>query len=208
MRRSTLITLGSLLTLLLIAAPARAQIGFGGGLNFNSSDDLEFGDAEATFENSTGYHIGVFYDFAVGPLGIRPGIFYRDIGSYEFNLTDFGADTEVFDLSMIEIPIDLRYRIVLPLVKPYLLAGPVIGIPQSEGEFDDDLEDFTFTANVGLGVELSPPAMSLKIMPEIRYAFGVSSFVKEDIEIGDVATFTADDSPSASAFMLRLNVVF
>lgn len=207
MRRLRLITLGSFLALLLLAVPARAQIGFGGGLNFNSSDDLEFADVEATYESSTGYHIGVFYDFAVGPLGIRPGIFYRDLGAYEFDLTDFGGGNESFDLSMIEIPVDLRYRMVLPVVKPYLLAGPVIGIPQSEGEFDDDLEDFTFTANVGVGVEISPPAMSLKIMPEIRYAFGVSSFVSEDVEVlGE--TFTADDSPSASALMLRLNVAF
>jgi len=47
-----------------IAGLARlAQIGVGAGLNFNDLDDIEAGSVDATFDNATGYHFGVFLVF-------------------------------------------------------------------------------------------------------------------------------------------------
>ena len=120
----------------LLAAPqAHAQLGFGVGLNFAEFDDIQAGTdqaaAEATYENSTGYHIGLFYDLAVGPLALRPGVYYRQSGKFEVPSDVVGARDE-FNLSLIEIPIDLRLRLAtIPIVKPYLLGGPVLMFPHS-----------------------------------------------------------------------------
>ncbi len=186
----------------LAAQPAQAQLGVGVGLNFENLDDFETGSADATYENSTGYHVGVFYDLAVGPLALRPGIFYRETGSYV-------VEGQAFDLSLIEIPIDVRFRLfALPFVKPYLLAAPVISLPQGDEDFGDGLEDMALTANVGLGVELSPPGLGFTFMPELRYAFGLSSyFSDEEFDLGPV-TVNPEDRPTSTAFMLRLNVGF
>lgn len=189
------------------AQPAQAQLGVAAGLNFNSMGDIDFGtdvaDAEATYENSTGFHFGLFYDLAVGPLAVRPGVFYRQAGKYE-GVAALEDEVSAFDLSLIEIPLDLRFRLAaLPLIKPYLLGGPVLMLPQGEGNFDEALNDISFAGNVGAGVEVS--LGGIRLMPEIRYSFGVSNFVKEDPTIGGV-DFQASDGERLSAVMLRLNI--
>ena len=158
-------------------------------------------------ESSTGYHVGLFYDLAVGPLALRPGIFYREIGKY---VVESGTvESQAYDISLIEIPVDLRFRMfALPFVKPYVLAAPVLSLPQSGDEFSEGVEDLAMSANVGLGVELSLPGVGLRIMPEFRYAFGLQSYFNdEQFEAGGV-TFDPADRPTETAYMLRLNIGF
>jgi hypothetical protein len=192
-----------------VARPAHAQLGVAVGLNFDSISDIDTGSREATFENATGYHLGVFYDLAVGPVAIRPGVFYRRVQDVKVDILDAGAVlTESFDLSMVEVPIDLRLRLALPVIKPYLLAGPVIGFASTgEDDFEDALEELTVAANIGIGVELSLPGFTPTLFPEIRYAFGVSRFMKEDLTIGDIA-FEAADAQRLNTLMLRLGITF
>ena len=198
------------LTLLLalamaFAAPAHAQIGIAGGLNFNQLDDISATSADANFENSTGYHIGVFYDLAAGPIAIRPGVFYREVGRYRFS--DLPAGTEEIDLSAIEVPIDVRWRVLpLPLVKPYLLAGPVITFPQSSSDFEGT-ESVNLNADIGVGVEITLPGIGFTLMPELRYGIATSSFLEDNFEVGDIEVDPQDD-PRLNSVMLRLNVKF
>ncbi|MGM0706002.1 MAG: outer membrane beta-barrel protein, partial [Bacteroidota bacterium] len=98
-----------------------AQVGVVGGLNFESLDDVS---QEATFESSTGYHVGLAYtrDFAV--LGLRLSGIYRRVGEYEFAGNQGGSES--FNLSTIEVPLDVKYRLALPLVTPYAMAGPQV----------------------------------------------------------------------------------
>ena len=198
----TLVLLVCLLVGTAALQPAQAQLGVAAGLNFQSLDDFDTGNAEATYESSTGYHVGLFYDLAVGPLALRPGLFYRDIGGYAVN-------DENFDINLIEVPLDVRFRLfALPFVKPYLLASPVLNFPQGDDAFGEGLEDFAVSGNVGLGVEFSLPGVGFRLMPEFRYAFGLQSyFSDEEFELGGF-TFDPSDTPNESAYMLRLNVGF
>lgn len=194
-----------LLAVLAIPPAAHAQVGLAGGLNFNQLDDISTGSVNANFESSTGYHIGVFYDLGLGPIALRPGIMYRQVGTYEFS--DLPTGAEEINLNAIEVPIDVRWRILpLPLVKPYLLAGPVLTFPQSEDDFDST-ESISLNADIGAGVEITLPGIGFTLMPELRYGIATSSFLKDEFEIGDTEIQPQDD-PRLNAIMLRLNVRF
>ena len=160
-----------------VMTPAQAQVGIAGGLNFNQ--------------------------LGLGPIAVRPGIFYREVGTYEFS--DLQQD---IDLNAIEIPVDLRWRVLpLPLVKPYLLAGPVLTFPQSNTEGFEGTESVNLNADIGAGVEITLPGVGFTLMPELRYGIATSSFLEDDFEVGGVEV-NPQDNPRLNAIMLRLNVRF
>lgn len=187
--------------LLSTAGTARAQGGLGvvAGLNFNELGDIQTGNMDATFDNASGWHVGIFYDLPLGPLAVRPGIRYMDAGaifeSDNFNLRD---DVKV---SLIEIPLDVRIRLGLPFVKPYVMAGPVLRFPA--GNDTDRLKEFSFAGGLGAGIELG--LGGVRLFPELRYTFGISRFTKESYKLGGV-TLTPDDNQQLNAIMLSLGV--
>jgi len=154
----------------------------------------------ATLDNATGYHLGVVYDFGLGPVNFRPGFFYRKMGTYDF------PDSR-YDVSAFEVPVDIRVTVLpLPVVKPYVLGGPNAFFPQSEGEFDDELEDVSYTFNVGVGADVSVPGTDILLQPELRYEFGATDYVSDDFSIGGTDFEPSDRK--VSAFALRLSVLF
>jgi len=202
----------ALLALLLLGAtsiPAQAQLGVAGGLNFESAGDIETTTQNnATLDNSTGYHIGLVYELGLGPATVRPGFFYRRVGTFEFSTDALPQGENQFDVSAWQVPVDLRFTVLpTPLVSPYVLAGPMATFPRGENDFDDATEEISYSLNVGIGANISLPAVSLKIQPELRYEFGASKFIKDDFEIGGTE-FQPQDAPRFSAFGLRVNVVF
>lgn len=192
----------------LFATPAQAQFGVAAGLNFESTDDIRAsGSQEAAFDNSTGYHVGIVYDLGVGPLSIRPGVLYRRVGEVRIPTTQEAVVAR--NLSTIEVPVDLRLTVLpLPVIKPYLMAGPMASFPLGEDELGDLTEDVSVSANVGLGATISLPKLPISLQPELRYEFGLTSYIgDDDVEIGG-ASFDPQDDPKFSAFSVRLNVLF
>jgi len=201
-------TLVALALMLGTAAPAQAQFGVAGGLNFESAGDIETNSTDATLDNSTGYHLGVVYELGLGAATLRPGVFYRRVGTFEFSQSALPGGETSFDVAAWQVPVDLRFTVLpTPLVSPYVLAGPMATFPRGEDEFDDATEDISYSFNIGLGANITLPATSLKIQPELRYEFGASKFIQDDFEIGDTS-FNAQDAPRFSAFGLRVNVLF
>ncbi len=194
----------------LVATPTRAQVGLGGGLDFNRLDAIDAANASATFERSTGYHLGVFFDAELGALSIRPGIFYHDVGQYEFRDLEGGVDPEetvTIDLSAVEFPIDVRFRLFPDATAtPYLLAAPVFTFPRSEDDFDGT-RNFNLTADVGVGFEIEVAEMGLALLPEFRYGIGTTSFLEDSFEVAGT-TVEPQDDPQLDAIMLRLNIRF
>ncbi|PSQ80990.1 MAG: hypothetical protein BRD40_03755 [Bacteroidetes bacterium QS_1_65_9] len=192
---------------------ARAQFGVAGGANFDDFGDVKNSNEDNITENATGYHVGLTYEFGAGPLLVRPGVFYMDAGSFEFTRSDdvggaVGEGQEArstFDLNLVEVPIDLRLSIApLPLVKPYVTAGPVLRIPTNDGsdEFPGSTEDLSLAANVGGGVEAGLPGSQIRFYPELRYSFGVNDIASDYGFQGE------DDSSRLNNFMLRLGISF
>lgn len=207
--RSARTALLSVILLLGLAVPAHAQLGVAGGLNFESAGDIETSaNDNGTFDNSTGYHLGVVYELGLGPATIRPGFFYRRVGTFDFSTSALPSGENRFDVSAWQVPVDLRFTVLpTPLVSPYVLAGPMVTLPRGEDEFEDATEEVSYSLNVGLGANISLPATSLKLQPELRYEFGATKFIKDDFEIGGTE-FNPQDSPRFSAFGLRLNILF
>ena len=208
-----LLTLGAFVLLTsLLAAPAQAQLGVLAGLNFDDLSDIEIEDREGTVDNATGYHIGLFYDLAAGPVGLRPSLIYRQINSIDYEGVDDALEgfASEFDVNLIEVALDARLRTTLPLVSPYVLAGPVVGFASSDNElFDENLNNLTLAANIGAGVDVSLPGMSLTLSPELRYSFGITGLVDEfDFLEDEGITITGQDEQKLNAFMLRLGVTF
>lgn len=183
---------------------AHAQLGVAAGLNFDRLGDISTQSGAANFDNATGYHFGVFFDLGALPIAVRPGVFIRKAGDVDWNVTGV---VESFDLTLIEVPIDVRIPLLqAPLLKPYLLGGPVVSFPRSNrDEIQDSFEDFLLSGSIGVGVEVKVPAIGLRLYPEVRYAFGVSRFMKDSFTIGGVS-FDAEDSTRLSAVMVRLGV--
>jgi len=183
--------------------PAQAQgLGVAAGLNFNQLDDLEVGSGSATYDNATGYHVGLFLDLGGGPLAFRPGVFYHQLGRYDF------PAGERIDLSAIEVPLDVRLSLGTGgVLRPYVLGAPVLTFPRTDA-FEEAVKDMTLTADLGVGFELGAPGTGLRFMPELRYSIGVTDYLSEGFQIGDVTVTPADSDRRVSRIMLRLNVMF
>lgn len=198
----------TLLALMLLGAstlPAQAQFGIAAGANFDSVSDIQNG--QNVSENATGYHIGAVYDLSLGPVSLRPGLFYRKVGSYDFSDVS-GAEVEELDVTAFEVPVDLRVTVLpTPLVSPYLVGGPNAFLPRSsEDDFDEDFEDVSFTFNIGVGANVSVPGVGLTLQPELRYEFGASDYISDDFDVGNTEFSPSDRK--LSAYALRLNVLF
>ncbi|MDQ7040020.1 MAG: outer membrane beta-barrel protein [Rhodothermus sp.] len=196
-----------LLLFMLPMATAHAQLGVSLGLNFNRLGDIKVGDTQATFDNSQGWHVAIWFDLPLGPIAIRPGLRYMDAGAlyqgFQEDLDGNQVVPEGFDVSLLEIPIDVRYRMTLPLLTPYILAGPVLRFPSGADEaIRDNLKAFSLAGSLGVGVEMN--LLGLRLYPELQYTFGITAFADE-FRVGDVA-FVPDTRQHLNAVMLRLGI--
>lgn len=189
---------------LISAVPAQAQFGIGAGLNFNDLDDVDTSSGSATFDESTGYHFGLFVNIGSGPVSLRPGVFYHRTGTY-----DFPAGEEL-DLSAIEVPIDIRLDFAPDSpVSVYVLGAPVITFPSAgEGDFKDAFEKIALSADIGAGIALELPGGGLTLMPELRYSAGITDYWSDDFSVGGVTVSPIDAARRVSKWMVRLNVMF
>jgi hypothetical protein len=196
------------------AAQAQFTFGFAGGLNFSSIGDVDFESTRAVYASRSGYHVGVFFDFSGGPLALRPGVYYMNAGALFkdgfSNVDDAAADVEDnFELTFIVVPIDVRLRMGIPFLRPYIHAGPELRFRSEDvdSEIEDllDLRAFNLAGNIGAGLELSLGGM--RLMPEFRYTFDISGITGDQFQVGGVE-LNADDDHKSRSFMLRLGVVF
>jgi hypothetical protein len=208
---SLLATAASCLGLLAGAAaqPALAAaqgLGFAAGANFDELSEIE-GDARASFDNATGFHVGVFYDVVLGPLAIRPGIVYVDVGEIDPQ-GDPGEELDELDLALVEVPVDLRLRLTTPVLTPYLLGGPVVRFNAGDDEIlGAEQRDVSVAGSLGVGVEVPVPGLGLRLFPELRYQFGLTGVTDDPVRVGDVV-FEPSEDPELNAFMLRVGLTF
>ena len=195
--------LAAILLLALSAAPARAQGGLAAGLNFSDLGDIDTGSADATFESSTGWHVGVFYRIGAGPVGVKPGVFYHQVGRYDF------ADGGSFDVRAVEVPVDVQVDVMsLPALGLYLVGAPVLTVGRADEGFEDAVKDLSLTADVGVGLDVSLPGAGLALQPELRYSKGLSDYLDESFQVGGATVTPSDDARRLSKVMLRVGVVF
>ncbi|MDR1980806.1 MAG: PorT family protein [Tannerellaceae bacterium] len=139
-----------------IAVSAHAQIRFGvkGGANIST---VRFRKDIVESDNVTGFHIGPMIEAMVPymGLGIDAAILYSQKGVY----VSRGSLSNDF----IEIPVNVKWKVGIPVIKAYLAAGPYVDFCvsgdkfwETPGTIKSQIETKTFSAgvNLGAGVEL------------------------------------------------------
>ena len=144
-----------------IAVPAKSQLKFGvkGGLNISSvhlnSDILKA-------DNVTGFQIGPMIETTIPLIGVGldAAILYSQKGMEVKSET--GTSTNV-KTDYIDVPVNLKWKFGLPIIKGYLAAGPYIGFRVGGDKFWEipgsvvgqvKAKNFSAGLNFGAGVEL------------------------------------------------------
>ncbi|UOB18288.1 outer membrane beta-barrel protein [Abyssalbus ytuae] len=174
--------------------------GIKAGLNYSSNGDLFAEIPEATNDIKTGsdskvgFHFGVFGKLDFPKIYLRPELVYTKTKSdYD------GAD---FDMSKLDLPVLLGYKIIGPLS---VFAGPsfqyILDTDLEGTDLEDVENDFTVGLNVGAAVNLG------NIGLDVRYERGFSeneaSFISNNIT--DVSG-RVDSRPSQLIFSLSLRL--
>lgn len=136
-----------------IAVPASAQFTFGVKAGINVEDmSFDKNILEDAYDNHTGWTVGVMADFTLPVLGL--GV---DASLMYANRKSALADK---NLSFIDIPINLKWKINVPvvakIVKPYIFTGPSFAFLANKDAIVDAWEHQTVDVdwNLGIGVEL------------------------------------------------------
>lgn len=144
-----------------IAVPVKSQLKFGvkGGLNISSvhlnSDILKA-------DNVTGFQIGPMIETTIPLIGVEldAAILYSQKGMDVKSET--GTSTNV-KTDYIDVPVNLKWKFGLPIIKGYLAAGPYIGFRVGGDKFWEipgsvvgqvKAKNFSAGLNFGAGVEL------------------------------------------------------
>ena len=110
-----------LVVMALIAVPAKSQIKFGikGGLNISS---VHFNKEIVGKDNVTGFNIGPMVEVMAPVMGVGfdAAILYSQKGIGVKSEKDIKND-------YIDVPVNLKWKFGLPIVKGYLSAGPYVG---------------------------------------------------------------------------------
>ncbi len=169
----------TLLVAILSMGAANAQLRFGvkAGVNLNSLSHLDKGLKDA---DKCGFTGGLMAEFQVPVIGIG-----LDLSAmYTHMSSEIKDGNENYDLAknFLEIPINLKYKIGIPVVSrivtPFIFTGPSFAIRLDKNK--KDVAHFIQTKgvqtvwNVGIGVEL---IRHLQIQG--GYGFGINNIAKK-----------------------------
>lgn len=142
-----------------IAVPAKSQLKFGvkGGLNISS---VHMNSNILKADNVTGFQIGPMIETTIPLIGIGldAAILYSQKGvdmKTEGTVTSTSMKTDYLD-----IPVNLKWKFGIPLVKAYLSAGPYVGFRVGGDKIWNVLgeqikaKNFSAGLNFGVGAEL------------------------------------------------------
>lgn len=174
-------------------ASANAEFRFGikAGLNVNKMHfNNDFAQKLWAPDNSTGWTGGVMMEFTVPIIGIGMDaslMYTRMNNSSKDEVVEYAGDEtvaepskeKVFGRNFLEIPINLKYKINIPvvasIVKPYVFTGPSFAFKLDKNVIDDIKTHTCEVAwNVGLGVELFK-----HVQVGASYAFGINDLASK-----------------------------
>ena len=180
MKRFTRI-LAVILLAVVCAGTASAQFRFGlkAGLNVNKLH-VKGDNWKQTFssDNGCGFTGGVMAEFTVPIIGVGAdaSVMYTHMGG-EMKSID-GTNEKSDNSNFIEIPINLKYKLNVPVIasilKPYIFTGPSFAFRLNKNTLDDLKTKTCQTAgNVGLGLEFVN-----HVQIGASYGFGMNNVMK------------------------------
>lgn len=170
--KKTLLTVACVLISATTFAQSKSGYGIKAGLNYNQNGDLSFRQVQnagediiAGSDGKVGFHAGFFAKLDFPKVYVKPELVYtRTKSSY-----DVDGATNDYNISKIDLPVLLGYKIIGPLS---IFAGPAFQYTLENDldglNVDDVQNDFTVGLNVGLDVSLGNVGL------DVRYERGFS----------------------------------
>ena len=203
-QRYLYICTAALVAVFSFAPAAHAQIGFSAGYNFSKLTDVDFGQGLSSFENAEGWHMELWFDIPVRNLAMRPGLRYVSAGEiFQFENDNDQNFRDDFSINMFEIPIDFRFRFNMQIATPFVTVGPVLRFPSGGKDEISGMRNASIAGGFGVGLELNFGLVSL--YPELKYAFGITRFTDETIQISNLS-FSTTDTQLLNGVLVRLGV--
>ncbi len=178
---------------LLIVAPAGAQTNLGviGGLNIADLHGKDVDGDKIDFSSRTAMGVGGLLEIGLGEkvaLRFEP-MYLQKGGEFDEIDADLGAVKFSTKTADVEVPILLKLDLSSTATRPYLIAGPTIGIivtskielsaPGVSAEIDIDEITKSTELAFTLGGGVSFPAGKSVLFLEGRYAFGLTDIVDD-----------------------------
>jgi len=148
----------SLMALVLGVLPAAAQVRLGvkGGVNIST---VHFNSDIFEAENVTGLQIGPMLEigFPVSGLGMDLAVLYSQKG---LQIRDGRINRNLLESDFLEVPVNLKWKFGVPVLKGFLTAGPYAGFRIGGDKIwkvlESQIEQKNFSAglNFGAGVEI------------------------------------------------------
>ncbi len=191
---------------LMPAREAAGQLGFSVGVNYSKLSDITQSSITSRFEDASGWHAEVWFDLDIGTLTLRPGLRYTMAGKvFKIEGVDDPNLQANFNVNMLELPMDFRFRFNMQVATPYVALGPVLRFPSASKGSVSGLNSMSVAGGFGVGLEMNLGVVVL--YPELKFTFGISSFTESEFAILD-APFTADENLQLNGVMIRLGVGF
>ncbi len=200
------------IAILMVAAPAQAQLKFGltGGLNFTNMSYSENALEDAA-SNKTGFFVGPTASFTlpIVGLGIDASALY-DQRSSEYD-TGSGSK-ETIKTQTIQVPVNVRYGIGLgSMASVFVFAGPQFGFNIGdkskslvEGASEWTMKSSNLSANIGIG------AMALSHL-QVKLNYNIALGKTGEVEMLDAATGAVKSvlgDAKANAWQLSIAYLF
>ncbi|MGZ5495492.1 MAG: porin family protein [Candidatus Aminicenantales bacterium] len=181
-RLITVLVIAVFAGLLTLPQPARADIQFGikAGGNMAKPRGIDAQDPMATLKNKVGFNGGVFLALNFGRVvTIQWEALYTMKGATYVALDDSYTDKLYADY--IEVPLLLKLKLPLPVIQPFVFAGPTVGFKlqeklESNGEqvplTENLLKNNDYGAIFGAGLNLGR-----NFMVDVRYSLGMQKVI-------------------------------
>lgn len=171
------------------SANAKFRFGIKAGMNV---DKMHFSKSLLDADNRCGFTGGVMTEFQVPLIGIGVdlSLMYSSLNS-TFDITTVGADgtqdAKEYNTGkhFLEIPLNLKYKISLPVVgniiSPYIFTGPAFAIKLDKNTMEAfKTKTCQVVWNVGLGLELVK-----HVQVGASYGFGINNIVDKWLNTTD-----------------------
>jgi hypothetical protein len=170
---------------LFVVSTMQAQFRFGvkGGVNISN---VRFNKNVFRSDNITGIQVGPAIEAMLGRggIGLDAAMLYSQRG--------FDSDDETVRNSYIDIPVNLKFKFGIPLVNPYLSAGPYISLRvagDKKWSVSDKVEQIE-AKSFGAGLHFAAGAEVLGMLQVgVTYGLGLTDDFKT-FELKDVYVYT------------------
>jgi len=181
-RMMTVLVIAAFAGLLALPQPAAAGVQFGikAGGNMAKPTGVDAQDPLATLKNKVGFTGGIFLAFNFGRVvAIQWEVLYTMKGATYVALDDSYTDKLYADY--IEVPLLLKIKIPLPVIQPFVFAGPSVGFKLQEKLQENGvdvplteklLKNNDYGAIFGAGVNLGR-----SLMLDVRYSLGMQKVI-------------------------------